>query len=77
MAVQPAACDRANASPAICSVALRAGPELAASARRTAPLPEPLPPETVTHEGTPLTVQLHAAGAVISTLTSSGPRPAL
>jgi hypothetical protein len=41
---------------------------LAATARVTDPLPVPLPPVTVIHDGAPLVVQVHPAAVVTATV---------
>ena len=63
-----AACVTANDKPAIVSVAVRAAPVLAATARVTDPLPVPLPPVTVIHAGAPVVVQVHPAVVVTATV---------
>lgn len=56
-----------NAWPAIVRVAVRAAPVFAWTARVTEPLPVPLPPVTVIHDGAPVVVQLHAEVVVTAT----------
>jgi hypothetical protein len=50
------------------SVSLRAFPVLAATVRVTDPLPVPLPPVTVIHDGTLVVVQVHPAAVVTATV---------
>ena len=59
-----AACVTVNDCPAIVNVAVRAAPVLAAAATVTDPMPVPLPPVTVIHDGAPFVVQAHPAVAV-------------
>ena len=68
---EAAACVTANDWPAIVSVAVRAAPVLAAAATVTDPLPVPLPPVTVIHDGAPVVVHVHAAVVVTPTAMDS------
>ena len=56
-----------NDRPAIVSVSLRAFPVLAATVRVTDPLPVPLPPVTVIHDGALVVVHVHPAVVVTPT----------
>jgi hypothetical protein len=74
--LQPADWLTVNETPATVSVAVRAAPVFASIVRLTVPLPVPVPPVTLIHDGTPETLHAHALEVVTVNDVDPPPAPA-